>query len=163
MAPGWPQRASRRAQEKPKTGSRAPKSVPRAAQEGPKRRLFGPRREDAEKCLPPVLIDRPQDGPKRPPRPPHRASKGPQEGPRDPQKGPQTSNILPRRLLYILRMPPKGFQRERPRKGALLSLKNTTVGILRQSCCFKMGWWGYAKREELQQCGKHCGQLIFAT
>jgi hypothetical protein len=27
-------------------------------------------------------------------------------------------------------------------------LKNTTVGMLRKSCCFEMGWWGYAKRKE---------------
>eukprot|EP00959_Pyramimonas_sp_CCMP1952_P057916 1209031-Pyramimonas_sp.AAC.1 len=26
--------------------------------------------------------------------------------------------------------------------------KNTTVGMLRNSCCFVMGRWGYAKREE---------------
>eukprot|EP00959_Pyramimonas_sp_CCMP1952_P463938 9485753-Pyramimonas_sp.AAC.1 len=28
-------------------------------------------------------------------------------------------------------------------------LKNTTVGMLRGSCCCEMGWWGYAKRKEL--------------
>eukprot|EP00959_Pyramimonas_sp_CCMP1952_P033153 695306-Pyramimonas_sp.AAC.1 len=28
-------------------------------------------------------------------------------------------------------------------------LKNTTVGMLRESCCSEMGWWGYAKRKEL--------------
>eukprot|EP00959_Pyramimonas_sp_CCMP1952_P258392 5401119-Pyramimonas_sp.AAC.1 len=27
--------------------------------------------------------------------------------------------------------------------------KNTTVGMLRKSCCFDMGWWGCAKRNEL--------------
>eukprot|EP00959_Pyramimonas_sp_CCMP1952_P067523 1409379-Pyramimonas_sp.AAC.1 len=27
-------------------------------------------------------------------------------------------------------------------------LKNTTVGMLRESCCCEMGWWGYAKRKE---------------
>ena len=27
-------------------------------------------------------------------------------------------------------------------------LKNTTVGMLRKSCCCEMGWWGYAKRKE---------------
>ena len=29
-------------------------------------------------------------------------------------------------------------------------LKNTTVGMLRKSCCCEMGWWGYAKRKELR-------------
>eukprot|EP00959_Pyramimonas_sp_CCMP1952_P160538 3357361-Pyramimonas_sp.AAC.1 len=29
-------------------------------------------------------------------------------------------------------------------------LKNTTVGMLRERCCCEMGWWGYAKRKELQ-------------
>ena len=35
MAPRWPKRAPREAQEGPKTATRAPKIAPRAAQEGP--------------------------------------------------------------------------------------------------------------------------------
>eukprot|EP00959_Pyramimonas_sp_CCMP1952_P468458 9493289-Pyramimonas_sp.AAC.1 len=38
--------------------------------------------------------------------------------------------------------------REDMRGQAETRLKNTTVGMLRKSCCFEMGWWGYAKREE---------------
>ena len=40
MAPRWPKRAPRRAQERPKTGPRAPKSTPRAVQERLKKRFF---------------------------------------------------------------------------------------------------------------------------
>eukprot|EP00959_Pyramimonas_sp_CCMP1952_P300331 6281998-Pyramimonas_sp.AAC.1 len=29
-------------------------------------------------------------------------------------------------------------------------LKNTTVGMLRKSCCCEMGWWGHAKRKEFK-------------
>eukprot|EP00959_Pyramimonas_sp_CCMP1952_P179698 3757484-Pyramimonas_sp.AAC.1 len=30
-------------------------------------------------------------------------------------------------------------------------LKTTTVGMLRQSCCCEMGWWGCAKRKEFNE------------
>ena len=26
--------------------------------------------------------------------------------------------------------------------------KITAAGMIRKSCCFGMGWWGYARREE---------------
>eukprot|EP00959_Pyramimonas_sp_CCMP1952_P043824 915682-Pyramimonas_sp.AAC.1 len=28
-------------------------------------------------------------------------------------------------------------------------LKNTTIGMLRKSCCCELGWWGYAKRKKI--------------
>ena len=63
MAPSWPKRAPRGAQDGP-----AHKSAPKAAQEGPKTPFGSLRGGGPENRTPPLFEPRGQDGPKRPPR-----------------------------------------------------------------------------------------------
>ena len=94
MAPRWPKRAPRRAQERPKTGPRAPKIAPRAAQEGSKRRLFGLRRGEVTWRSPlfgSIASKTASRGLPDPPKEPHKGLKTLQKSSKTASREPQES------------------------------------------------------------------------
>ena len=106
MAPRWPKRAPRGAQEGSKTAPRSPKIAPRAPQRGPQDAIFEPPRGGTRISPPLFLSHGAHDCPKRPPRLPQRAPRGPQ----DPPIG---ANRLPKWLRNCSERPlPKGSRIE---------------------------------------------------
>ena len=104
MAPRWPKRAPRGAQESPKT-------APRALQERPKRGPGGDFRGSRGATLisHPLFFDQspprwPQEAPRRPQEAPKMAPRGPKRPPRGPQEAPRWPQEAPKR-------PPRGLQR----------------------------------------------------
>ena len=114
MAPRWPKRAPRGAQEGPERAPREPKSAPRPPQEGPQTPFLslggGP-----ELRTPPLLSHGAQDGPKRPLIPPKEPQEGPNVAPKEPQEGPNRAprrpqedpKRTPREPQYGSRRPPR--------------------------------------------------------
>ena len=117
---------------------------------------------------------RPPKGPKRPPRgpqePPKRTPSGPRRPPRstqDAQEPPLTAKRPPRRPKRL----PKGFQEASERHSTIHPASSFSSSLLRSVLLspsllphfpghlnspgrrFRMGWWGYAKRQQFHCAG----------
>ena len=117
-------------------GQRSGESTRETGQINSSQSVSDPRAQD---CL--------QDDPRGLPDPSKRASKGPRDPPEEPQEGP---NRAPKRTP---REPQDGSKRP-PRKRFrcccyTACFYTSLIKATRLAICFWMGWWGYAKRQEL--------------
>ena len=96
--------ASKRAQERPKRGSRGPQDGPKSAQErskcglrGPQDGIFEPPRGRWELRDPPCLAIRNKTAPRGLPDLPKEPQEGPNSAPREPQESPERHHGDPKR------------------------------------------------------------------
>ena len=77
------------------------------------------------------------------PDPPVEPQEGPKNAPRELQESPERAK--PMKTLTKINVARRGgdMRQEEARP------KITTDGVRRKICCFGMGWWGCAKREQL--------------
>ena len=165
--PRWAQdgskRAPRGAQESPKTAPRAPKSAPRAPQEGSKRRCVRLTKGDALRgplfLFGSTMAPRPSPnvskrGPRLPQEGPTGHQNGSKIGPRELQEASKKDDSSPANCLWMGQDGPKTPQDDNVCVCVCVSLfyymliyfpsPNNSPGHR-----LWMGWWGYAKRQQL--------------